>query len=254
MDLNLEGRTALVTGGTAGIGFAIAEGLVREGANVVVAAREYDRIQNAVTHLKRIDPSRTIEGRQIDLLDTAKILKCVQEITKKAPIDILVNNVGGPAAGVTTDISLEEWDRGYQSLLRSVIYLNQLVTPSMAKRNWGRILTITSTAAREVIPKLPVSATFRAGLSAYAKVLARDVGRQGILVNNLLPGPTNTARLAELKTKSPKFFESMAEETGLGRIAEPDEIARVAVFLCSGANTYLTGTDVLVDGGYTKAL
>ena len=124
----------------------------------------------------------------------------------------------------------------------------------MQKRKWGRILTVTSTSAREWIPKLPVSGFFRAGLSSYAKSLAKDVGRQGVLINNLLPGPTNTARLEELKKKSPAFFNSMAEETALGRIAEPEEIARVAVFLCSAANTYVTGTDVLVDGGYTRCL
>ena len=149
---------------------------------------------------------------------------------------------------------MEDWDRGYQSLLRSVILTTKAVLPGMKKKKWGRILTITSTAAREIIPKLPVSATFRAGLSAFAKVLAKDIGRDGILVNNLLPGPTNTTRLSELKKKSPVFFNSMAEETALGRIAEPEEIAKVAVFLCSQANSYITGTDLLVDGGYTKSL
>ncbi len=254
MDLGLKGKTALVLGGTSGIGFAVAEMFVQEGANVIVASRDFDHTQTASKHLKRLNPSARIEGRIIDLMDEKKIRKFIDDVSKEGPIDILVNNVGGPAAGNTLEISLEDWDKGYQSLVRSVVLLSQLLVPGMAKRNWGRVLTITSTSAKEIMPKLPVSATFRAGLSAYAKNLAKEVGRSQVLVNNILPGPTNTDRLQELKTKSPQFFNSMASETALGRIAEPEEIARVAVFLCSAANTYITGTDVLVDGGYTKAL
>lgn len=254
MDLQLKDRTALITGGSAGIGFAIAEAFVQEGANVIIASREFENVDRAVKHLRRVNPTVNIDGKAIDLGDAPKIAKSVQMILKKSPIDIVVNNVGGPAAGNTLEIGLEGWDRGYQTLLRSVILLSQLTVPAMAKRKWGRILTVTSTSARELIPKLPVSGVFRAGLTSFAKSLAKDVGRDGVLVNNLLPGPTNTARLKDLKKKSPAFFESMATETAVGRIAEPDEIARIAVFLCSGANSYITGTDVLADGGYTKSL
>ncbi len=254
MDLGLNKKLAFVTGGTSGIGFAIAEQIVREGGDVIVASREWDHVELAVAHLKRVNPTVHIEGKEIDLLDPKKISKAIDGIVAKRSIDILVNNVGGPMAGTTQEITMDGWDRGYQTLFRSVIQMTQLVMPGMVKNKWGRILTVTSTSAREMIPKLPVSGVFRAGLTSFAKSLAKDTGRAGILVNNLLPGPTNTARLKDLKTKSPKFFDSMAEETALGRIAEPDEIARVAVFLCSNANTYISGTDVLVDGGYTKSL
>lgn len=254
MDLGLNGKLAFITGGTAGIGFAIAEQMVKENCDVVICSREWERVELAVKHLKRLNPTVHVEGKEMDLLDPKKISKAVESVLQKRTIDILINNVGGPMAGTTMEISMDGWDRGYQTLLRSVLQLTHLVIPGMTKNNWGRILTVTSTSAREMIPKLPVSGVFRAGLTSLAKSLAKDLGRNGILVNNLLPGPTNTARLKDLKTKSPKFFESMADETGVGRIAEPDEIARVAAFLCSGANTYLTGTDVLADGGYTKSL
>lgn len=253
MELGLKNKTAFITGGSSGIGYAIAEAFVEEGANVIIASRDYSKVEAAVKKLKRKKPTVKIVGKELDLTDEKKIRKVATDIQKLGAIDILINNVGGPAAGATLDISLEGWDQGYQSLLRSVVLLSQLLIPQMKKKKWGRILTITSTSAVEIIPKLPVSATFRAGLTAYAKGLAKEVGRMGILVNNLLPGPTGTARLAELKTKSPAFFESMASETALGRVAEPNEIARVAVFMCSSANTYVTGTDILVDGGYTKA-
>lgn len=254
MELGLEGKTALVTGGSAGIGFAISEMLVQEGANVIVASREFENVERAVKHLRRINPAARIAGKAMDLSDAGKIARGIEQLLKKVEIDILVNNVGGPVAGATLEIDLQGWDRGYQTLLRSVIQLSKQIVPGMAKKKWGRILTITSTSAREMIPKLPVSGVFRAGLTSFTKSLAKDVGRQGILVNNLLPGPTNTARLKDLKKKSPAFFESMATETALGRIAETDEIARVALFLCSQANSYITGTDILADGGYTKSL
>ncbi len=254
MDLGLKNKTAFITGGSSGIGYAIAEAFVEEGANVIIASRDYSKVEAAVKKLKRKNPTVKIIGKELDLTDEKKIRKVVADIQKLGSIDILINNVGGPAAGAVLDITLEGWDKGYYSLLRSVILLAQLLLPGMKKKKWGRVLTITSTSAVELIPKLPVSATFRAGLTAYAKGLAKEVGRMGILVNNLLPGPTGTTRLEELKKKSPAFFESMAQETAVGRIAEPEEIARIAVFLCSNANSYVTGTDILADGGYTKAL
>src|ERR1700743_885855 len=112
----------------------------------------------------------------------------------------------------------------------------------MREKHWGRILTVTSTSARELIPKLPVSSTFRAGVTAFTKELAKTVGRDGILVNNLLPGPTRTARLQELEHKSPEFYKSMSAESALGRVGEPEEIGRVGAFLCSAANSFITGT------------
>ena len=254
MELGLKGKTALVTGGSTGIGFAIAEGFVQEGANVIIASRNYEHLALAQKRLKRINPTVKVEIKQIDLLSEESIRKGLKEIQSNFLIDILINNGGGPAAGSTLGISVEDWDKGYHSLLRSVVLLCQLTIPGMAKKKWGRVLTVTSTAAREIIPKLPVSATFRAGLTAFAKTAAKDIGADNVLINNLLPGPTNTARLQDLKTKSPAFFNSMASETALGRVAEPDEIARAAIFLCSNANSYITGTDILVDGGYTKAL
>jgi len=251
MDLGLKGKRALVTGGTSGIGLAIATCFAEEGADVIVASRTNAKIVTSVKEIKAQATGGNVSGVVMDLTDEANVRKAWAGI---GHVDILVNNVGGPATGVPLEIPLEEWDKGYRSLIRSVLMMAQLAVPGMKECNWGRILTITSTSAREIMPRLPVSSTFRAGLTALTKELARELGRSGILVNNLLPGPTRTERLAHLETDSPDFFKSMAEKGAMGRIAEPEEVGRVAAFLCSNANTYITGIDMLVDGGYTAAL
>ncbi len=248
MDLGLKGKTALVTGGSSGIGFAIAKLLHDEGASVTLVSRSQEKLEKA---------SREIGGAKffaVDLKSEAEIRKMVSEVLKSSSVDILVNNSGGPASGTPMEIPLASWDDGYHSLLRSVLLLTQLLTPGMRQRKWGRVLTITSTSSREIIPLLPVSSTFRAGLTALTKEISKEVGRDGVLINNILPGPTNTERLQELAVKSPDFYQGMVEASALGRIAAPEEIARVAVFLCSSANSYITGTDILADGGITRAL
>jgi len=254
VDLGLKGKLALVTGGTAGLGLAIAESLVKEDCRVVVAGRDERKIATAVEKLRSLSPHAKVDGQRMDVSDEKSLRDGLAACLADNAIDILVNNVGGPAAGDPLDIPLESWDKGYQSLLRSVIISSQVVIPRMKEKQWGRILTITSTSARELIPKLPVSSTFRAGLTAYTKELAKQTGRWGILVNNLLPGPTRTDRLTELSHKSPKFYAAMESQSALGRVSEPDEIGRIGAFLVSGANTVITGTDVLADGGYTSAL
>jgi 3-oxoacyl-[acyl-carrier protein] reductase len=248
VDFGLKDKRALVLGGSDGLGFAIAKCLSDEGAFLILGSRNAEKLKAAAGKLK---------GAETIVVDTTKpesLKSALEGLVARGEIDILVNNTGGPAAGDPLKISLEDWDRGYNSLLKSVIVASQVVVPGMAKKNWGRILTVTSTSAREIIPKLPVSSTFRSGLTGFTKELAKSVGRSGILVNNLLPGPTGTARLEELKTKSPDFYRTMAEKSALGRVGQPEEIGRVAAFLCSGANTFVTGTDILVDGGFTSAL
>lgn len=245
MELGLDGKTALVTGGSSGLGYAIAEVLVAEGARVILASRS-----------KAADAAKKLgcDSVKIDMADESSIRDAFAEASKLSPIDIVINNCGGPATGKPSEIALENWDKGYRMLLRSVVLTTQLAAPSMRARKWGRVLTITSTSAREMIPGLPLSSTYRAGLSALAKELAKELGRSGILVNNLLPGPTRTDRLAELAHKSPEFYASMEKESALGRVGEPEEIGRVGAFLVSAANSFITGTDILADGGFTRCI
>ncbi len=254
MDLNLKNRTALVTGGSQGIGLGIAQALAAEGAHVIIASRNENNLESARAQIFSRTPGAKVSTHKLDVSQPKTLQEEAAKLAREYKIDILVNNVGGPPAGPILSLKEEAWDLGYERLLRSVITLSRVLVHGMQERGWGRILTITSTAAKEMIANLPVSATFRAGLSAWAKVSAKELGRSGVLVNNLLPGPIATARLDELKIKSPDFYNSMEKETAVGRLGTPDEIGRVAAFLCSDANSFITGTDVLVDGGYTKAL
>lgn len=252
MDLGLKDKRAWITGGSQGIGLAIAESLLKEGATVVLSSRSEEKLAAAKKDLEKQYPGK-VETIAIDMLDEKSITKAGELATRK-PVDILIVNTGGPAAGMAMEISLADWDKGYQSLLRSSIQLTHIVAPAMSQRRWGRILNVTSTSARELIPKLPVSGAYRAGLSSWTKSVAKELGRNGILVNNLLPGPIRTERLAHLAEESPDFYRSMAERSAIGRIGEPEEIGDAAAFLCSARNAYITGTDVLVDGGATIAL
>lgn len=252
MDFRLSDRTALVTGGSQGIGFGIAQALAAEGAHVIVASRNADNIERALGELREKDANARVSGCQVDLHSEESMRSAIGELLSQHSIDVLINNVGGPPAGQMDALKLEAWDSGYNGLLRSVLVLTELLLPAMKQRQWGRVLTITSTAAKERIPNLPISATFRAGLSAWTKNLAKEVGRSGVLVNNILPGPIQTGRLDDLEKKSPEFYKSMQSETAIGRVGRPEEVGRVAAFLCSGANTFVTGTDMFVDGGYTR--
>lgn len=244
MDFGIRGKRAWITGGSQGLGLAIAKSLHAEGAEVIISSRSEQKLKEAQKEIGKA------EILPVDMLSEKSIAAA---ISKVGPVDILIINTGGPAAGMALDIKLTDWDLGYQALLRSTFQLTHAVVPSMKSKKWGRILAITSTSAKELIPKLPVSGVFRAGLTAWMKSLAKEVGRDNILVNNLLPGPTNTDRLAHLAEESPDFYKSMEERSALGRLGAPEEIGDIAAFLCSDRNRFITGTDILADGGSTNA-
>ena len=244
MDFGIKGKRAWVTGGSQGLGLAIAQSLYNEGAEIILSSRSEQKLKEAQKSLGKV------EILPVDMLSEKSIEAGISQV---GPVDILIINTGGPAAGLALELKLSDWDSGYQSLLRSTIQLTRAVVPTMREKKWGRILAITSTSARELIPKLPVSGVFRAGLSAWVKSLAKEIGKDNILVNNLLPGPTNTERLAHLAEESPDFYRSMEERSALGRLGAPQEIGDIAAFLCSDRNRFITGTDILADGGSTNS-
>ena len=245
MDLMLSGKTALVFGGSKGLGRAVVEELVREGVSVVLVARDAERVARVAAEIG-------CHGLAGDLSPPGAAARLVAEaavLMGRMP-DILVTNTGGPAPGAFEDTSDAKWRAGFDGLWMSVVDSVLAVLPSMRKNQWGRILAITSVAAREPQPGLVVSNALRAGLLGLNNSLSRDVAGAGITVNALLPGYTNTDRMAELGVDD----ATMGPRIPAGRLGQPAEFAALAAFLASGRASYITGQAIAVDGGLLHSI
>lgn len=245
MDLQLKGRTALVLGGSRGLGRAIAAELAREGARVVIAARDADRLARAATEIGAIalpgDLAQPGAGR--------KLVDGAADLLGRAP-DILVTNTGGPPTGSFQTTTAEAWAAGFQSLWMATVDSIQSALPAMKAQGWGRILAVTSVAAKEPQPGLVISNGLRAGLLGLLNTLSREVAGDGITVNALLPGYTNTDRMAELGVDN----ATMGPKIPAGRLGEPEEFAALAAFLASSRASYITGQAIAVDGGLLQSI
>lgn len=243
MDLQLIGKKALVFGSSTGIGRAIAESLIQEKAKVFINSRDNSRLQNSikemgakggvVADLTRVHEAKQATNHAINDLDG---------------IDILVMNTGGPAKGNFADISDEQWHLDFQSLWMSFVEATKEALPVMRKQKYGRILLVTSLAAKEPLSGLTTSNGLRAGLAGLCKSLANEVAADGVTVNLLLPGYTNTDRLRDLKLSE----EKVRQMVPAGRLGEPKELADLACFLASPLAGYITGQSIAVDGGVLR--
>lgn len=243
MDLKLNGKKALVFGSTTGIGRAIAESLINEKALVFLSSRNEERLEQSIIDLKA-------EGGVIaDLTNLQDAKRATnQAINKLDGLDILVMNTGGPKKGSFLDISIEQWQLDFQNLWMSFVETTKEVLPIMKKQKYGRIILVTSLAAKEPIANLTTSNGLRAGLAGLCKSLANEVAIDGITVNLLLPGYTDTDRLKELKL-SPEKIRQMVPA---GRLGNPTEIANLAAFLASPLAGYITGQSIAIDGGVLR--
>lgn len=255
-------RTALVCGSTQGIGFAVACQLAKNGYDLVLIARNEEKLKAALSQLD------TSLGQHHALLvaDFSKPteLKTVIEayIKDGNHVHVLVNNTGGPKGGLIKDAAPEEFVNTFNQHLICNHILMQAVYPGMMEDGYGRIINIISTSVKQPLPNLGVSNTIRGAVANWSKTLAGELGQYGITVNNVLPGATNTSRLAEIAgVKSGKtgqtvaeIFEEMGGETPMNRIAEPEEVAAAVCFLASPEASYINGINLPVDGGRTKCL
>jgi 3-oxoacyl-[acyl-carrier protein] reductase len=243
MDLQLKGKRALVMGSSAGIGRAIAESLIAEGASVILCARNDERLQTTVKETK------ALAGYACDLtVPNAADALVKKAIEKLGGLDILVTNTGGPRKGTFSEVSTGQWLEDFQSLWMSFVEAVNVATPVMRKQKYGRILLVTSLAAKEPLPALTTSNGLRAGLTGLAKSLANEVASDGITVNVLLPGYTATDRLKDLKLSD----ERVKQMVPAGRLGEPSELADLACFLASPRAGYITGQSIAIDGGVIK--
>lgn len=277
MDLGLQGKTALVLGAGGGLGGAIARALAREGAQVALGDLSVEAVERTAADINETGgravpltwdvagPPR--HGRALpltwDLSDLSQIEANVSRIEDIfGPVDILVNNTGGPPPTPVSGQPAEVWTTFFQSMVLSVISLTDRVLPGMKARGWGRIITSTSSGVVAPIPNLGLSNALRVSLVGWSKTLAREVGRDGITSNVVLPGRIATPRITFLDEQKAKRDGRPVEDVAadsvasipVGRYGDPEEYGDVVAFLASTRAAYVTGSVIRVDGGLIPSL
>ena len=262
MDFGLKDKVALVAAASKGLGYASALGLAREGAKIAICSRTEADIQEAANRIA--DETG------------AQVLPLVADVTKPedaervvaaaaehfGALHILVPNSGGPPAGTFETLTPEQWQAGLDSTLYAAVRMIRAGLPHMKAANWGRIIVITSTSARQPIPGLLLSNTFRAGILGLLKTLSLEFAPYGITCNNVAPGSYDTDRLKHLHQRNAdlqgiSFDEARKQaeqKIPLGRLGRPEELANAVVFLASETGSYITGQTLLVDGGQTLGI
>jgi 3-oxoacyl-[acyl-carrier protein] reductase len=247
MDLGLDGKVALVTAASQGIGYAIAKELAQEGARVAVSSRTREKIEAAASEIG----ARPYVHDTLDLDSAPELLESVAR--DLGPIDILVTNTGGPPGGDPLEFTREQWEAAHRELVVAPIEMIERVVPSMRERGFGRIVSVSSSAAREPIPSLLLSSAHRPGLLSAFKTLAKKLAPDGITLNTILPGQIATDRISHLHGSIEKAQEAARENLPARRLGTAEEIGAAAAFLCSERASYITGVALLVDGGLTSS-
>ncbi len=260
MNLNLKNKNALVCGSTQGIGKATAIALANEGAHVTLVARNRDKLKQVLAELPNNEKHSFIVADFTNPRDLQE--KIIKFIDENHGFHILINNTGGPRSGAILSASLDEFDNAFTMHLKCNHILAQATVPFMKTEGFGRIINIISTSVKEPIPGLGVSNTIRGAVGNWSKTLSVELGAFGITVNNVLPGFTDTERLAEIikikatieGTTIEEMTEIMKNYPPAKRFALPEETANVITFLASEVSSYVNGINVPVDGGRTKSL
>jgi NAD(P)-dependent dehydrogenase (short-subunit alcohol dehydrogenase family) len=263
MDLQLREKLALVTGSTAGIGYAIAEGLAREGASVIVNGRAAPRLKSAVEAVRSRYPKCSVEGFQGDLSSAEA---CNALLSKYPAIDILVNNLGIFNPQPFEEINDDEWRRFFEVNVLSGVRLSRAYLPAMKQKNWGRIVFISSESAIHIPVEMIHYGFTKTAQLAISRGLAETTAGTGVTVNAVLPGPTASegvsdfvSKLAASMNQSPAefekfFFEKVRPTSLLKRFAATDEVANLVVFVCSPLASATNGAALRVDGGVVRTI
>lgn len=261
MQISLQGKNALVGGSSRGIGKAIAQQLAKSGARVTLMARSEDQ-------LKSITASLTTNGGLrhdylvVDFTDFDKYKNIISRYFEDHRVDILVNNTQGPAPGNALEKNITDYQEAFDLLFKSVVYTTQLALRNMMQNKWGRIINVASISVKEPLAYLALSNTIRAAVVTWAKSLATEVARDKITVNNILTGYFDTERISDLNKKKAEQMgisvdqvrKAMEEQVPVKRIGDPQEYGYLVAFLASDKASYITGTNIPIDGGLLKSL
>jgi len=263
MNLDLTGKNAIVCGSTQGIGKAIAVELALLGANIILVARNEQKLADV---RKELDSSKGQNHNYIiaDFSTPPQLKLHVENFIEVngVVVNILINNTGGPAGGLIENAKSDEFIDTFSNHLICNHILMQAVKEGMKNSGYGRIINIISTSVKQPLNGLGVSNTIRGAVASWSKTLANELGEFGITVNNVLPGATDTVRLKSIiENKAAKtgddvgaIKQAMADQVPMKRIAQPEEVANAVAFLASPAASYINGINVPVDGGRTKSL
>jgi 3-oxoacyl-[acyl-carrier protein] reductase len=262
MELGIKNKTVLVTASSKGIGKAIAEAFASEGCQVAICSRNKNELLNAAADIRKkynIDPLWCI----CDLNKQKDIENTYNEVQRQyGSIDILVNNCGGPAAGMFRELEEQKWQSAFEQVLLSVVRFCNLVIPEMMYREWGRIINVTSISVKQPLENLMLSNSLRSGVIGFTKSLSNEVAKFNITVNSVAPGYTLTNRLYDIAVHQGKqsgqsheeVLADMAKQIPMNRLGKPEEIAAGVLFLASMPASYITGSTVQIDGGFIKSL
>jgi len=253
MDLGIQGRWALVCGASKGLGLGCAQALAEAGVNIVLNARSAEPLAHAAEAIRAATGVQVIEVAADVTTETGRS----QVLAAHPVLDILVTNAGGPPAGDFRRFDRDDWIRALDANMLTPIELIRATIDGMAERGWGRIINITSSSVKSPIPALGLSNGARSGLTGFVAGLARQVARQGVTINNLLPGAFDTDRLrsnieSAARQSNTSIDAARAQRIGsvpAGRFGQADEFGKLCAFVCSNHASYLTGQNLLIDGG-----
>lgn len=263
MDFRLKGKSVIVTAASKGLGKAAAMEFAKEGAKVLISSRSEPALQKAVDEIREATGNTTIDYAVCNMKDAQEIKQLVEKaVSLNGTVDVLINNAGGPPAGSFLDMTDEDWQHAFELNLLSFVRTIREAVPFMKKQGEGHIVNLASSSIKQSLDNLVLSNTMRPGIVGLAKTLAQELSEDNILIDTVGPGTIETDRITELnqtladkQNKTAEDIRKEAEENiPMKRYGQPQEFAKAIVFLASGANTYITGQSLIVDGGLVKAL
>ena len=261
MKISLKSKRALVGASSKGLGNAVAKQLAHSGATVTLLSSNEERLINTVNRLKE-ETGLNHDYLVVDYNNFEEYQKKIKEYLLVNPIDILINNTQGPKGGDVMNVSIEDYQKSFDLLFKSVVFTTMIALKNMKKNKWGRIINMASVSVKEPLSYLALSNSIRSAVTTWGKTLSNDIGAYNITVNNILTGYFNTERINELNSDKAKklnidiekVYDAMKDLVPLKRIGEPKEIAYLLTFLASENSAYINGANIPIDGGLIKSL